>query len=153
MSPMKAKRKKAARHDSIVQGELPFLWPDENGSLNTHRQRGARSSGLLLQHSPRSPRAEVVRASRLLRSQFLSSWLLSKSLIVVGFGKVKGSLFEMWLSAQLETCDYGALTLSSVVEGSVGELGLDGEEVIRLLINSTRVRGPFKSDGEVITLR
>jgi len=89
----------------------------------------------------------------MLQSQSLSSWLLSRSFRVVGFGTVKESLFEMWLSAQLETCAFGALPLAQVISGGVGGLELDQGEVLRLLVRVTRRGGRFKSDGEIITLR
>jgi len=87
------------------------------------------------------------------RSQSLSSWLLSKSLAVVGFGMVKESLFEMWLSARLETSDFFALELWRVLEASENELGLERDEGIGLLIRLTRSGAAFKSDGGLITFR
>lgn len=137
----------------LVQGELPFLWPDDNGSLSLHQPFRARSSGLRSPHLRLSPRREVVRASRLLQSRSLSSWLLLKSFRAVGFGTVKESLFEMWLSDQLETCDFGALELDHVVGTAVADLELEAAEIIGLLIRVTRTAGAFKSDGEIITRR
>jgi len=69
----------------------------------------------------------------MLQSQSLSSWLLSRSFRVVGFGTVKESLFEMWLSDQLGSCAFGALPLAQVISGGVGGLELDQGEVLRLL--------------------
>jgi len=79
--------------------------------------------------------------------------LLSKSFRVVGFGTVKESLFEMWLSRQLETCAFNALELELVISSARGDLALDLDEVMRLLIRVTRSGGAFKSDGELITFR
>jgi len=153
MSRMTTKRKTKAMRDGYEQGTLPFLWPDQNGSLSLTRSPRARSSGLQLLQSPRSPRAEVVRASRLLQSQSFVSWFLSKNSGVFGFGMVRVSLFETWLSARLESCAFNALSLSSVVSESVGELHLDLDEIKRLLIKATRQGGVFQSDGEIITFR
>ena len=89
----------------------------------------------------------------MLRSQFLSSWLSSKNLTAVGFGMVVESLFEMWLSDQLETCAFNALELSTVADESAAQLQLDAEQVTRLLIRLTRRSASFKSDGEIITFR
>jgi len=146
------KRKKAVR-DMLAQGELPFLWPDRNGALHLRPHYRARSSGL---QSPRSrllPRAEVVRASRLQRSQSFVSWLLSKNFHVVGFGTVKESLFVMWLSRQLESCAFGALSIGEVVTGAVEELGFERSAVLAMLCALTVRDGSFKSDGVVISLR
>lgn len=137
----------------LVQGVLPFLWPDQNGRLNLQGVSREPSSGLLLPPSRRLPRREVVRASRLLRSRSLSSWLSSKSWGVVGFGTAKRSLFEMWLSARLESCAFGGMLLVEVVRDGAEDLGLEPGEVVRLLLGATRRGGRFKADGGLITLR
>jgi hypothetical protein len=79
--------------------------------------------------------------------------LSSKNSGAAGFGGVKRSLFETWLSAQLEICDFGALPLALVEKSAAQELALDLDEVIRLLIATTRSGGRFRSDGEIITIR
>lgn len=137
----------------LEQGVLPFLWPDQNGNLNLNATFRAPSNGLQLPRSRRSPRGEVVRASRLLRSRFLFSWLSSKSWGVVGFGVVRRSLFETWLSAQLESCAFGGMLLGEVVSGAKAELGLDGDEVLRLLLNATRGASLFKAENGLISFR
>jgi hypothetical protein len=147
------KKRKKARHDMLMQGELPLLWPDETGKLKLRESYRAPSNVSRLPPLQRSPRGEVVRASRLWRSQSLSSWLLSKSCRVVGFGTVRKSLFEMWLSQRLESCDFGALTLASVEKDACAELGLDLDEVKGLLLRSTREGGKFRSDGVIISRR
>src|SRR5688572_30030340 len=124
-----SKKKRAVAHDRIEQLELPFLWANKNGSLSLHRRYRARSSVSRLLRLQRSPRGEVVRASRLLRSQFLSSWLGSKNMAVIGFGKGKIQLFEMWLSNQLESAVFMALTLVEVVNVGAADLQLERAEV------------------------
>src|SRR3990172_8530519 len=148
---MKSKRKKPAERDAFIQGEIPFLWPDENGSLSLDRPNFAGSSELRPRKGPRSPRKEVVRAARFLQTDFLSTWLMSKSRGAVGFGKVKESIFETWLSQRLEKAAFNALELVQVVRDAVEDLELGLEEVIGLLIRLTRVGAKFKSDGELIT--
>jgi hypothetical protein len=150
---MKSRRKKPAGRDMLAQLELPHLWPDSNGNLNLGGHIPASSSGLQSLHSPRSPRGEVVRASRLLRSRFLLSWLQSKNWGVTGFGMARRSLFETWLSAQLESCAFGALSLGEVVRSAGADLRLEPGEVIGLLLRATRTGGRFKADGGLITLR
>lgn len=70
---------------------------------------------------------------------------------MVGFGAVRGQLFEMWLTNALQDADFNALSLKGVVESAVENLGLGMDEVIGLLIRCTRAGGRFRSDGEVIT--
>lgn len=150
---MKRKKRKAARHDSIVQEKTPYLWPNQSGTLNTGGHRRARSSGLLLQHLPPSPHGVVGKVSRLLRSRSFSSWLGSRSLGVGGFGMARESLFEMWLLAQLAICDYGGLLIEEVVRNAAADLAIEPDEVFRLVIRATRETGRFRVDDGLITLR
>lgn len=148
-----ARKTKKAERDMLARMELPFLWPDQSGSLNLSITSPGRLSGLLLPHSPRSPRGEVVRASRLMRSRSLLSWLSSRSWGVVGFGVVRQSLFEMWLSAQLENCAFGGMLIREVVR-EAGELGfLDAGEVIGLVLRCARRGGKFRVEDGMITVR
>lgn len=153
MWSMAARRKKRTGRDSIGQGELPLLWPDEHGSLHLGTLPRAPSNGLRLRHLPRSSRREVVRASRLLRSRFLSSWLSSRNSGAAGFGAARESLFEMWLSRLLENSAFNALELGAVIQGASADLVLDAVEVLRLMVKVTRRTARFKSDGELITFR
>ena len=153
MWAMRSKTKTPARHDTIVQGELPFLWPDENGSLQVTQSFHAPSNALRLPRLRLSPRAEVRKASRLLQSRSFYAWFSSKNLGAVGFGMGKRLLFEMWLSARLEICDFSALELESVIKDASAELVIGREEVVALLLRVTRRGGGFKSDGEIITFR
>jgi hypothetical protein len=59
----------------------------------------------------------------------------------------------MWLSQRLESCDFGAESISNVLGAAVFELGLDIETARRYLIKQTAIWGKFRSDGHVITLR
>lgn len=153
MLSMNPKRKRQAARDMLVQGVLPFLWPDQSGQLSLSRPFPERSSASGLPRLPRSPRAEVVRASRFQRSQSLSSWLSWKSLGVAGFGRARVSRFETWLSARLESSAFNALELERVITAAVEDLDLDRSEVLRLLVRVTREKARFKSDGKLITWR
>jgi hypothetical protein len=150
---LRMRKKETLARDMLGQLELPFLWPDKDGALSLKARYHARSSGLPLRHLPRSPRGEVRRALRMLQSQSLSSWLLSKSFRVVGFGTVVESLFEMWLCQQLESCDFNAQTLVQVARDAAEELDLERGEILRLLVKATRRGGKFRSDGVIITKR
>lgn len=153
MSGMMAKKKKARRHDSIEQGELPFLWADKDGNLNTRTTRPAGSSGLLLPRSQLSPRREVIRARRLLQSQSLLSWLSSKNSAGVGYGKGALSLFEMWLSLRLESCAFNCESVAEVLGAAVDEIALEKWDAVQLLLKVTRPGERFKSEGGVVSFR
>ena len=150
---MKSKRKKAAPHDSIEQLELPFLWPDRDGLLALPRTSTAQSSVLPLRHLPRSPRGEIARASRLLRSQSFVSWLWLKSSGGAGLGTVRLSLFEMWLSAQLEKSAFNALRLEEVIRDGAADLDLEENAVLRMVFRLTRPGATFKAEDGLITFR
>lgn len=148
---MRSKKRKAAQRDSIWQLEIPWLWPDRDGLLTLPPASTAPSSVLLLPRLQRSPRGEVVRASRLLRSQFFSSWLSSRNWGAGGFGAAKERLFEMWLSRRLENSAFNALGFEQVVRDGAADLALDVDEVIGLVIRLTRAGSIFKSDDGLIT--
>lgn len=150
---MTAHRRKKKNRDSIGAGGQYPLWPDENGLVNPPLFSHAQLNVSQLQHLPRSPRAEKRRALRLLRSRSFSSWLLSKNLVVVGFGVVRRRIFDQWLSALLENSDFGAVSVSHAIGVAVADLGLDREEVIRLLARATADHGDFKSDGVIVMAR
>jgi hypothetical protein len=78
---------------------------------------------------------------------------LSKNLVVVGFGVVRRRIFDQWLSALLENSDFGAVSVSHAIGVAVADLGLDREEVIRLLARATADHGDFKSDGVIVMAR
>ncbi len=153
MSGMKAKRKKTAARDMLASGQLP-LWPGLDGLINPpgfrslERLRGLESRRLLP-----SPRREVARASRYLRSLSLSWWLLSRSLGVDGFGMVNVSLFETWLLARLEISEFNALEVWRVVEIASEELGKPREETVRLLLALARRASRIKIESGLVTWR
>jgi hypothetical protein len=153
MSGTMAKKKKARRHDSIVQGELPLLWPDASGTLNTPTARLAGSSALLLPRSQLSPRKEVIRARRLLLSQSFSSWLSSKNSAGVGYGRGALSLFEMWLSLRLESCAFNCESVAALLDAAGEEIALEKWDAVQLLLKVTRPGERFKSEGGFVSFR
>lgn len=150
---MKSKRKKAPARDGFVQGELPFLWPDENGSLSLERPYFARSSGSRLQRLQLTQHAARVSRLHLPRTRSLFLWLLERSSAAIGFGKVKESRFEMWLLRRLEEADFNAIEVIEVTKDAIVELELDRETVLRFLVRGTRSNGDFRSDGHIVTFR
>lgn len=153
MSSMRRKTKKAARHDSIKQGELPLLWPDASGTINTSTIHRAGSSALLLPRSQLSPRKEVARARRLLLSQSFSSWLSSKNLAGVGYGRGGLSLFEMWLSLRLESCAFNCESVPALLDAAAEEIALEKWDAVQLLLKATRPGERFKSEDGFVSFR
>lgn len=150
---MRRNAKKAVARDSIEQGELPLLWPDDRGSLKIGAQYRAGLSASLLPRLPLSPRRVVARSRRLLLSQSFSSWLFSKNWTNVGFGAAKVLHFEMWLSVRLEICAFNCEGIDELLENAAAELGLEKWDALRLLLRVTRAGARFKSDGELISFR
>lgn len=150
---MRAKKRKAARHDSIEAGVIPPLWVKENGDLQLEGMQVAGSSGLLLPRSQLSPRKEVIRARRLLLSRSFWSWLSSKNSAGAGTSMGAVSLFEMWLSLRLEICAFNCESVGDVLANAEEELRLERWEAVRLLLLVTRRDARFKSVGGVVSFR
>ena len=150
---MVTKKNKRSRRDSIVPGLQYPLWPNEDGLLFLPRPLVARSNVLLLPHlQPSPPRVRVSRL-HLPRSRSLSLWLLERSSAAVGFGMARERHFEMWLSALLETSDFGAVEISEIISAAVADLDLDREVTLRYLVRITRPDRDFRSDGHIVTFR
>ena len=150
---MNSTRKKARRHDSIDAGELPYLWADDEGNINTKAKRRAGSSVLLLPRLQLSPRAAVRRARRLQLSRSFLSWLSSRSLDGAGYGKADASRFEMWLSLRLENCAFQCESVGAVLVAAGVELKLERWEAVALLLRVTRMGARFQSDGGIVSFR
>lgn len=153
MWPVTKPKRKRRKGDSMRQGELPFLWPDRNGSLHLDTQQRERSNVSQSRRSQPSPRGIVASASRLLPSLYFSSWLLSRNLVGVGFGMERFAPFEMWLYRALETSAFGCLTLREVYASAERDLGIERGDVVIQLIRLTHRNARFKSDGIVISIR
>lgn len=150
---MVTKKNKRSKSDKLVPGQHYPLWPDENGSLFLPQHSTAQLNVSRLQHSP--PLRHVVKVSRLHlpRSRSLLLWLLERSSGAVGFGTAKEYHFVTWLSALLETCDFGAAEITLVVRSASEDLALDRETVLRYLVRQTSAGSEFRSDGHIITFR
>ena len=82
-----------------------------------------------------------------------SLWARVKWLLIGYRPMASESEFVLWLTRNIESADFGALTLREVKSGAVEELHLDDDHLIRYLLGHTSPIGEFRSDGEVITLR
>jgi hypothetical protein len=137
----------------IVQGELPLLWPDENGNLTLPQPWEELSSESPWRRWLPWRRAAKVSQLRLPRSRSLSLWLSERrsggALSFMG----NESRFENWLSGVLLATDYQCMSLGLVIEGAQNDLHLERQEVIRLLIKATSARGKFKSLDGMISVR
>lgn len=150
---MVTKKNKRSKSDKLVPGQQYPLWPNADGILSLPQHSTEPLNVSRLQHSP--PLRHVARVSRLHipRSRSLLLWLLEKSSAAVGFGTAKELHFAMWLSALLESCDFGAVEITLVVRSAGEELALDRETVLRYLVRQTSAGSEFRSDGHIITFR
>jgi hypothetical protein len=148
-----ARRKKAAARDSIEQLELPLLWPDRDGLLTLPQRSAAPSSGWSLRDSQLSPRGEVARASRYLRSQYLWSWLSLKNSEKASYIGGSELRFGDWLSSALQAADFCALPVWRVVDAACDELRIDKWQTLRFILRLTGRGARFKSESGLITFR
>jgi hypothetical protein len=150
---MEKRKRKTARRDSIEAGEVPHLWPDENGALKIGKEYRAQSKELQLRRLRLLQREPVKRVLRRLRFGSFSSWLWLKNWGVVGFGMEGESLFEMWLWGLLAKSAFCALGQGAIVESAKEELGIDEDRAMRLLIKVTGAGGKFKADEGIVSAR
>lgn len=130
-----------------------MIWVDRDLALGLGLSQSGPLNESQLRHWRRSQRAPVVRASRLRRSGFLSSWYLSRSSGVCGFGQEKKALFQMWMIQRLAGAAFGVESVASVCDGAGVELGLGRDEALALVIGLTDGGGLLWCDSGMISIR